>query len=88
MTVLVAARINKIVAPMTEAMPKQRLADSRNAFPPKSTFCCRGDMVGLLPPTTVGDAVGEPYEPNPNAAGGVYNHVGIVPVPENLNTMV
>ena len=38
MTVLEAARINKMVAPMTEAMPKQRFDDSRNALPPKSTL--------------------------------------------------
>ena len=38
MTVLEAARINKMVAPMTEAMPKQRLADSLKALPPKSTL--------------------------------------------------
>ena len=32
------ARINKMVAPMTDAIPKQRLADSRKALPPKSTL--------------------------------------------------
>ena len=67
MLLLIPARINKMVAPMVEAIPKHKLADSRKALPPKSTFIRRGDWVGLWPPTAVGDAVGEPYELKPNA---------------------